>query len=128
MEPPNSMNESWKIQNEVSALGFDWPDIKGVLIKVREEVAEIEEALLKNDKTHAREELGDLFFATVNLARFLDVHPCDAMQSANEKFRRRFASVEEIISTRNIDMESCSLEELDAVWDEVKRAESDGKK
>jgi uncharacterized protein YabN with tetrapyrrole methylase and pyrophosphatase domain len=64
----------------------------------------------------------------VNLARFLDVHPSDAMHSANEKFRRRFAIVEEIVLSRKIEMRRCSLEELDAIWDEVKRSEQGGKK
>lgn len=128
MERLNGMHESWEMQNEASALGFDWPDISGVLDKVKEEITEIEDALRKGDATHAREELGDLFFATVNLARFLDEHPCDAMHAANEKFRRRFMRVREIVVVRNMEMERCSLEELDAIWNEIKRAESGEKK
>lgn len=123
MNQNNCFNSSWEIQNKASALGFDWPNIGGVLEKVKEEIGEIEEALERNDDNHAREELGDLFFATVNLARFLDVHPNDAMRSANEKFKRRFASVKKIVSAREIDMSGCELSELDAIWDEVKGTE-----
>ena len=127
MKQGNSFNSSWEIQNEASALGFDWPDIGGVLEKVKEEIGEIEEALALNDQDHAREELGDLFFAAVNLARFLNVHPNESMRDANEKFQRRFTSVKEIAAAREIDMSRCELSELDAIWDEVKRVESNRK-
>lgn len=128
MERVNSMHDSWSIQCAASDSGFDWPDISGVLEKVKEEVAEIEKALRENNHEQAREELGDLFFASVNLARFLDAHPCDVMESANEKFLDRFERVQAIVATRNLDMKACTLEELDEIWGEVKQGESPRKK
>lgn len=128
MTESNRLDESWRMQADASAQGFDWDSIDGVLDKVNEEIAEIREALHRDDVRHACEELGDLFFAAVNLARFLEVHPSDALHGANEKFQRRFFSVTAIAEARNIDLRKSSLSELDAIWDEVKRAESDAKK
>jgi uncharacterized protein YabN with tetrapyrrole methylase and pyrophosphatase domain len=122
------MHKSWEVQNEASALGFDWSNISDVIKKVKEEIEEIEEALGRQDTKHAAEELGDLFFASVNLARFLDVHPSDVMHAANTKFSRRFSQVKAIVDARNLDMRRCSLKDLDAIWDEVKRREHGEKK
>jgi nucleoside triphosphate diphosphatase len=128
MEHGNSFNTSWNIQHEASALGFDWPHIGEVLDKVKEEVSEVEEAVARGDFDHAREELGDLFFAVVNLARFLKIHPNEAMDDSNIKFNRRFDSVKAIVAARGIDMGDCELSELDSIWDEVKGAENQMKK
>lgn len=128
MSNKNSFHDSWEIQKDASSLGFDWTSISGVVEKVKEEIAEVEEALTRNDLEHAREELGDLFFATVNLARFLGAHPNDAIAEANRKFSRRFSLVCAKAEDRNLDMSRCSLPELDAIWDEVKRVESETKK
>ena len=128
MSDANGLDQSWGIQNEASSLGFDWPDISGVIEKVKEEIAEIEDALRDENMENAREELGDLLFATVNLARFLDQHPNDAMVSANQKFLCRFNQVRQIAKSRGLDMKRCSLDQLDAIWDEVKRGEGGEKK
>ena len=117
----NALHTSWMIQERVSALGFDWPDIGGVFDKVAEELREIRDAHDSGDNDHARRELGDLLFAAVNLARFLDVHPGDALAAANDRFERRFALLETELERSGIRMEACTLEELDTVWNRVKR-------
>ena len=127
MEVDNSLNRAWDIQKAASAVGFDWPDIGGALEKVHEETAEIEEALAKGDADHAREELGDLLFALVNVSRFLECHPNTALRSATEKFEDRFAKVQSIIEGEGKAIGQCSLAELDVVWERVK-ADNHGEK
>jgi len=117
----DALHASWMIQERVSALGFDWPDIGGVFDKVAEELQEIRDAHDSGDNDHARRELGDLLFAAVNLARFLDVHPGEALAAANDRFERRFALLETELERGGIRMEACTIEELDAVWNRVKQ-------
>lgn len=118
--PQNAFDDCWNIQLRVSALGFDWPDVSGVLDKIAEELEEVREALAKDDVEHARRELGDLLFACVNLGRFLHIRPEEAVGQTNRRFENRFAAVENVLRRMNRTIESCSLEELDAVWESVK--------
>jgi len=117
----DAVTASWLIQSDASAQGFDWPDISGVFDKVREELGEIESAWNDQDREQARRELGDLLFASVNLARFLDTDPNAELHRANERFNRRFALLKEAIRQQNIEMRNCTLEELDRVWERVKK-------
>ena len=121
-ETNDAIARSWAIQSDASRRGFDWPDIQGVLGKVREELGEIEEAWGAGDRNAAQDELGDLLFATVNLARFLDVDPAEALGGANARFQKRFALLEAELQSTGKVMEECSLEELDEVWEWVKRS------
>lgn len=114
------LHEAWCVQQEASALGFDWPDVHGVLAKVREETDEIGAALDARDRAHAAHELGDLFFVCVNLARFLGVRPEDVLAQATAKFQNRFAALKIELAREGKTVESCALEELDRVWDRVK--------
>lgn len=114
------MEEAWRIQEEASLLGFDWPDAHGVLAKVREETDEIEAALLAGDCAHAARELGDLLFVCVNLARFLRTRPEIVLEQACETFRTRFARLTEELLREGKSVQSCSIEELNHVWDRVK--------
>jgi uncharacterized protein YabN with tetrapyrrole methylase and pyrophosphatase domain len=125
MQEANSLNRAWDVQQAASAVGFDWPEISGALAKVREEVAEVEEALASGDIDHAREELGDLVFALVNVARFLEHHPNVALHQATNKFEARFAQVKAIVEDEGKAIAHCSLAELDAVWDRVKAGNSE---
>lgn len=119
----NPLREAWSIQQRAAAVGFDWPDIDGVMAKLHEELDELRMALEQGNLPDAREELGDLLFSAVNLARFLDVHPDHVLDDANRKFSRRFARVEEAIRLQGRVISECSLEELDRVWDEVKKGD-----
>lgn len=111
---------AWKIQSDASQLGFDWPDITGVFAKVREETEEISEAWNAGDREHAKRELGDLLFAAVNLARFLDADPNAELERANARFSERFEIVKRLAKERGIAMRECPLEALDVLWEEAK--------
>ena len=117
---------SYRLQERAAGVGFDWPDIAGPVAKVREELAEVEEELASEDagaSERLTNEIGDLLFAVVNLARKSSVHPGPARDRATRKFRERFGAVERLAAARGIAMESAGLEKLDQLWDEVKRGE-----
>ena len=109
------------MQAAASELGFDWPSADGVLDKIAEETGEIREALDAGDLEQARRELGDLLLAAVNLSRFLGIGPSDALSGANERFTRRFARVKAEADLAGMDLRSCSLAELDVLWERAKR-------
>ena len=116
----DALRASWELQSAASALGFDWPDVSGVLDKLAEELAEIRTALDAGDPPQAQRELGDLLLAAVNLARFLETDPADELRRANARFSRRFQSVREILERHGRRIETCSLEELDVLWERAK--------
>lgn len=118
----DALNRSWSIQSTASTLGFDWPDITGVFGKVLEEVGEVQAAWDEGDHEHAKRELGDVLFAVVNLARFLNADPGDELRRANERFSLRFGLLKEQLKRNGIRIEDCTLKELDAVWEQVKKA------
>jgi len=110
-----------KVSRRAARTGFDWPDAQGVIAKITEEVAEIE-AEMRDGAAHDRleEEIGDLLFAVANLARKLDVEPETALRRATAKFERRFRRVETLAAERGVGKD---LDALEALWQEVKRAE-----
>lgn len=110
-----------KVQKKAKKVGFDWDDISGALDKLAEETAELKEAIDSGDKASITDEFGDLLFASVNVARFLDTDPEEALTHATDKFISRFEKVEMYAKERGIDMKSSTLEELDALWDEAKK-------
>ena len=117
---------SYRLQERAAEVGFDWPDTLGPLAKVREELAEVEAELPVTDaKNQARlhDEVGDLLFAVVNLARKLGVQPGSALERSNRKFRDRFAEVERLARERGVVMTEATLEQLDVLWEETKRLE-----
>jgi MazG family protein len=107
------------IQERAARIGFDWPTHEGPLRKVGEELLELE----KEKGSARQEEVGDLLFACVNLARHLNIDPEDALRDANKKFVRRFRKVLQELKNTGRDIDDASLEELDAIWDEVKARE-----
>lgn len=113
-----ALAQAHTFQSRVARVGFDWPDIGGVIAKVREEIAEIESA---RDESERAAEVGDLLFAVVNWARWLKVDPESALREANEKFARRFAHVEAGAKARGRELSAMTLEEMDALWEEAKR-------
>jgi MazG family protein len=115
-----SLMRAEKVQKKAAKVGFDWSELPPVIAKVREEIAEIEDALGDHDKVE--DEVGDLLFAVVNLARKLKVDGEVALQRATDKFVARFQKVETLAATRGQNLEALSLAEMDVIWDEVKRA------
>ena len=114
-----------KLQRRAARVGFDWPQIDGVLAKVREELAEIQ-LELQTDSTAERlaEEVGDLLFSCVNLARHLQVEPEAALRTANLKFEQRFRQMETLLQAAK-GIEQASPAEMESAWETVKRAEKD---
>ena len=112
-----------RIQEKVSRYGFDWKRAEDVLLKVEEELAELKEASLLQDQAAVEEELGDLLFAVTNLARFVSLCPEDALRKTIDKFQRRFEYIERELPKRGKKLGEASLEEMDELWDEVKRQE-----
>jgi tetrapyrrole methylase family protein/MazG family protein len=111
-----------KVGSKASKVGFDWPDVDGAFAKIGEETAELHEALRDPGAADARtvEELGDLLFAIVNVARHLRIDPELALRAATDKFRSRFEGVERLAAERSIDLRQADLATLDGLWDEVK--------
>jgi len=107
-----------KVQKKAAKVGFDWPDVNGALSKMGEELDEVRAAI--NGDGNVAEELGDLLFAVVNAARFLNVDPEMALHAASDKFAARFRKVEETVTESGRAMENVPLEELDAIWNAVK--------
>jgi len=112
-----------RLQERAAGVNFDWPDTTGPLQKVHEELAEVEVELVVGTDNHDKleDEIGDLLFAVVNLARKAGVQPGLALDRANAKFTRRFEAIERIAAERGMVMEEATLEELDLLWDDVKR-------
>jgi tetrapyrrole methylase family protein/MazG family protein len=115
------------VARRASHLGFDWPDLEPVWQKVHEELDELKVAAASGDKTRAGEELGDLLFSVVNLARFLDVEAETSLAQTVDRFMRRFHYIEKQLQQANKSFEQSSLEEMDQFWDEAKKLEALGK-
>jgi len=109
-----------KLQKKAAKVGFDWPEAAPVLDKIREETDEIAGAMARMNQADIEDEVGDLLFSVVNLARKLGVDAEVALSGANEKFTARFQKLEERIEAQGKKLDGMSLTEMDAVWDEVK--------
>lgn len=111
-----------KLQRRAARVGFDWDEIDEVLAKLEEEVAELREAISSREsRQRQQEELGDILFSCVNLARFLDADAEQVLRHANNKFVRRFREVERLASAAGCKLGDCSLDELEAFWQQAKR-------
>jgi nucleoside triphosphate diphosphatase len=117
--PP--LRRAQRLQAAAAEVGFDWPSAGGALSKVREEVAEIEEAIHSGDADRVEDEVGDLLFSAVNVARLAGVDAMTALLRANAKFDARFAALEVEARERGLDLRSAGIEEMEAVWQAVKR-------
>ncbi|MDZ4182106.1 MAG: nucleoside triphosphate pyrophosphohydrolase [Candidatus Cloacimonadaceae bacterium] len=110
-----------RTQEKAASVGFDWQDITPILEKLDEESLELHEALATDDAAHIREELGDMIFTLVNLARKLHIDAESALKETTRKFQRRFNYIEDHYRQNGADIHEASLEELDAVWDIAKK-------
>lgn len=116
-----SLMRSHKVQKRASRAGFDWSDISGPLKKTREELSELEVEIANGDKRACLEEFGDLLFSVVNISRFLDIEPEEALTAACDKFIERFAFCEELARKRYGSFDAMSDTEIDKLWEESKK-------
>lgn len=114
----SALTDAIKIQQRAADAGFDWSDAEGPRAKIAEELAELERAAGNAERRN--EELGDLLFAVVNLARHLDVEPEEALAASNEKFKRRYRYIEERLAAQGLLPGDVELDRLDALWEEAK--------
>lgn len=121
-QPP--LARALALQQKASTVGFDWNDPRAVLAKIREEADEIEAALEQGSAADAAAETGDLMFALVNLARHVGADPEAALRATNAKFERRFAYIERAMAARGRTLDSATLAEMDALWNEAKTLEA----
>jgi nucleoside triphosphate diphosphatase len=120
-----ALTRALKLQQKASKVGFDWNDPRAVLHKIREEADEVEAALDAGDTaaSEAAAEVGDLLFAAVNLARHLRADPEAVLRQTNQKFERRFGSIERALAAKGKLPQDATLAEMDALWDEAKASE-----
>ncbi len=123
--PPNlpGLVRAQRLQEKASYVGFDWDRIEQVWDKVHEEIIELKEAETQGVRDHMEEEIGDVLFAIVNLSRNLNISAEDALRKTNGKFIRRFKHIEDELKRRKKPIEEATLEEMDAIWEEVKKRE-----
>ncbi|MEA5031745.1 MAG: nucleoside triphosphate pyrophosphohydrolase [Sphaerochaeta sp.] len=116
------LEEAWEIQKKMRKVGFDWPNIDGVIDKVDEEHKELLEAIAhrETNPSHVEEELGDLLFAIVNLARYLKISPSVALHRSNRKVRDRFNKLAKIGAQRDIPLSWEHVDKLNDIWEEIK--------
>ncbi len=115
-----------RLTEKAAATGFDWPDAPSVMAKVREELAELEEATASGSKERVEQELGDLLFAIANLGRWLKVHPEEALRGTLRRFEQRFHYIEERLREQGRSPRESTLSEMDSLWNEAKKRESEG--
>ena len=119
--PP--LHRAYQMQRLAARVNFDWKDIRDVFAKLEEELGELKDAIARKNRKHVIEELGDLLFSVVNVARHMKVDPAYALELTNAKFIRRFRLVEEAITASGRRMKDCTLAEMDAVWDQIRAAD-----
>ncbi|MBI5809713.1 MAG: nucleoside triphosphate pyrophosphohydrolase [Deltaproteobacteria bacterium] len=114
-----------KISEKAAKTGFDWKDINHVFEKVTEEMEEFRKAAKSKDRKGMEEEIGDILFTIVNVARFIEVNPEDALRKTVGKFISRFHHIEKTMTRRGKDLSSATLEEMDSIWEEAKKNEKE---
>ena len=115
-----ALTRAVKLQTKAARVGFDWPDVRPVLDKIREEIDEVEAEIAAGDREAAAGEVGDLLFALANLARHLDIDPEAALRGTNQKFVRRFAYIEDRLADEGRRPAEASLDEMEALWQAAK--------
>lgn len=115
-----SLVKAQRIQEKVAAIGFDWDDRAAVLLKVKEEIAELEHEIQTGDTSRAEKEFGDVLFSLVNYARFLGINPDNALSQTNQKFIHRFEMMETLAQEQGRELSQMSLPEMDDLWNQTK--------
>ena len=125
IEAKSSLSMAYQLTREASQLGFDWPNIAGVLKKMEEEMKEFREALSLQNRRRIREELGDLLFVLVNISRFLRIDPEEALKKTVDKFIRRFHYIETSLHKKGKSFHQSNLVEMDQLWEKAKKKKPD---
>jgi tetrapyrrole methylase family protein/MazG family protein len=120
-----ALNRAYRVQEKAAGVGFDWPDIEPVWGKITEELAELKDEVAKGDLRAIEDEMGDLLFSMVNLARKLKVNPEDALRGTIAKFTRRFSYIEDTLAARGTSLHESTLDEMDNLWNEAKTTVND---
>ncbi|MEN3930850.1 nucleoside triphosphate pyrophosphohydrolase [Microvirga sp. W0021] len=114
-----------KLTSKAAKVGFDWPTTAEVVAKIKEELAEVEEALETTNHDHVEAEIGDLLFSVANLARHLKIDPESALRRTNKKFESRFKWIEQQLAEKGLSLSDSNLQEMDMLWNEAKRIENE---
>ena len=117
----SSLSQAYQLTQKASRVGFDWPNIEGVLNKLEEEMGEFREALSLRDRRRIREEIGDLLFVMANVSRVLRIHPEEALKKSLAKFVSRFHYIETSLEKEGKSFSQSSLIEMDRLWEESKK-------
>ncbi|NWG04783.1 MAG: hypothetical protein HXY44_18165 [Syntrophaceae bacterium] len=121
-----SLSQAYQLTRRASRVGFDWPNLEGVLKKLEEELRELKEALLLQNRKRIREEIGDLLFVLANISRFLHIHPEGALKTTLKKFMARFNYIERTLHQEGKSLQDSDLMEMDWLWEESKKKREDG--
>jgi tetrapyrrole methylase family protein/MazG family protein len=116
-----SLSQAYQLTQKASRVGFDWPNIEGVLNKLDEELRELREALFLQNRRRIREEIGDLLFVMANVSRFLRIHPEEALKKTLDKFISRFHYIEHSFYREGKSFRQSNLIEMDHLWEESKK-------
>jgi nucleoside triphosphate diphosphatase len=118
-----ALHQAYQMTAKASRVGFDWPNLDEVLAKLQEEATELKQAADRQDERKTADEVGDLLFVAVNVARFLGIDPETALRRSNQKFHRRFRYIEMAIKKQGRRLKDATLAEMDALWEEAKKEE-----
>lgn len=118
-----ALNRAYRMQNKAAAAGFDWPQIHPIWEKLEEEIKELRHEIAESRQDRIQDELGDVIFTVVNLSRFIHMNPEDALRGTIKKFERRFRKIEETLARQGKPLQEVSLQEMDAIWDDIKSSE-----
>jgi nucleoside triphosphate diphosphatase len=121
--PLPALSRAWKLSKRAARVGFDWPDYHAIFDKLSEEITETKEAIEENDTNHITEEIGDCLFVLANLARKFDIDPEAALKSTNDKFERRFRTIEAELEKIGKTPSQSNLDEMEALWLKAKLVE-----
>lgn len=116
-----ALTKAYRIQDKVSGVGFDWDNKEDVWAKVQEEVGELKAEVDAGNHDRVEEEFGDVLFSLINYARFLNIHPEDALEKTNRKFMKRFQLLEKLVKEDGRNLTEMSLQEMDVYWEKAKK-------
>ena len=115
-----ALNRAAKLQKRAARVGFDWTETSDVIAKIREEIAELEEAIANKDNDNIKEELGDVLFTCVNLSRHLKIDAEQSLRESNQKFERRIEWIDTELKNQQKTWQDCDEKVLDTMWNEAK--------